>query len=307
MKRSVQCAPPAVVVGSEGWRDAILRAEDLLLQTHADLHSSTRCCSHRAGTFTSRLPQLTAYSVNSSVDEEHNESDFEKKEELRFKFIGSMDAEPSVLSASPAARRYIYTSAAQRAYEDVDWDFKLPPRHKPPSTTLEKMADPVSQRFVLKRYHSRPELWQHQSMSKIRPYTFILALNNICDLAVLYSGTVGSENMDSVDVPGEDFIPLTVLRTTIPPHTPASYRTTIPGYTGKARFDRPRTSGVSLPSLPYTPQTAGVCPRFTALHRSAACVSDWRCVNRVVQHHLVEPNMMFMAELCSGHLIKQTG
>lgn len=51
---------------------------------------------------------------------------------------------------------------------------------------------------------------------------FFKALNNICDLAVLYSGTVGSENMDSVDVPGEDFIPLTVLRTTIPPHTPAS-------------------------------------------------------------------------------------
>lgn len=91
MKRSVQCAPPAVVVGSEGWRDAILRAEDLLRQTHADqLHSSTRCCSHRAGTFTSRLPQLTAYSVNSSVDEEHNESDSEKKEELRFQFIVSM-------------------------------------------------------------------------------------------------------------------------------------------------------------------------------------------------------------------------
>ncbi|KTF76209.1 hypothetical protein cypCar_00039451 [Cyprinus carpio] len=117
------------------------------------------------------------------------------------------------------------------------------------------MADPVSQRFVLKRYHSRPELWQHQSMSKIRPYTFILA--DICDLTVLYSGTVGSENMDSVDVPGEDFVPLTLLRTTIPPHTPASYRTTIPGYTGKARFDRPWTSGVGLPSLPYTPQTAG--------------------------------------------------
>ncbi|XP_026134741.1 spermatogenesis-associated protein 48 isoform X1 [Carassius auratus] len=317
MKRSVQCAPPAVVVGSEGWRDAILRAEDLLLQTHADLHSSTRCCSHRAGTFTSRLPQLTAYSVNSSVDEEHNESDFEKKEELRFKFIGSMDAEPSVLSASPAARRYIYTSAAQRAYEDVDWDFKLPPRHKPPSTTLEKMADPVSQRFVLKRYHSRPELWQaigsHWNKHQLRA-TFNarkpISFTSPCPKSghiPLYCGTVGSENMDSVDVPGEDFIPLTVLRTTIPPHTPASYRTTIPGYTGKARFDRPRTSGVSLPSLPYTPQTAGVCPRFTALHRSAACVSDWRCVNRVVQHHLVEPNMMFMAELCSGHLIKQTG
>lgn len=96
MKRSVQCAPPpAVVVGSKGWSDAtvrsILRAEDLLRQTHADqLHSSTRYRSHSVGTFTSRLPQLTAYSVNSSANKEHNESDSEKKEEFRPKSTGSM-------------------------------------------------------------------------------------------------------------------------------------------------------------------------------------------------------------------------
>lgn len=47
-----------------------------------------------------------------------------------------------------------------RGYEDVDWDSKLPPRHEPPTSSLEKMADPVRQCFVLKRYHSRPELWQ---------------------------------------------------------------------------------------------------------------------------------------------------
>ncbi|KAA0717776.1 Spermatogenesis-associated protein 48 [Triplophysa tibetana] len=69
------------------------------------------------------------------------------------------------LSAQPdsiekAARNFIYTSTAQRGYEDVDWDSKLPPRHKPPTTTLEKMADRVSQHSALKRYHSRPELWQ---------------------------------------------------------------------------------------------------------------------------------------------------
>ncbi|KTG41065.1 hypothetical protein cypCar_00010078 [Cyprinus carpio] len=96
MKRPVQCASPAaVVVGSKGWRDAtvrsILRAEDLLRQTHADqLHSSARYRSHSVGTFTSRFPQLTAYSVNSSVDKERNESDSEKQKEFRPKSIGSM-------------------------------------------------------------------------------------------------------------------------------------------------------------------------------------------------------------------------
>ncbi|KAF4090284.1 hypothetical protein AMELA_G00050140 [Ameiurus melas] len=54
------------------------------------------------------------------------------------------------------ALRYIYTSEAQRGYEDIDQDSKL----KPPLRILEKMADPVSQCFTLKRYHSRPELWQ---------------------------------------------------------------------------------------------------------------------------------------------------
>ncbi|XP_050982033.1 spermatogenesis-associated protein 48 [Labeo rohita] len=181
-------------------------------------------------------------------------------------------AEPSVLSdsAATAARQYIYTSAAQRAYEDVDWDSKLPPRHKPPTTTLEKMSDPVSQRFVLKRYHSRPELWQaigshwnkHQlcaTFNARKPISFTSPCPKSGHIP-LYCGTVGSKHMDSVDVPGEEFIPLTVLRTTIPPPTPASYRTTIPGYTGKARFDRPQTSGVSLPSLTDAPQTAGNHP-----------------------------------------------
>lgn len=95
MKRSVQSAPPTVVVGPKGWRDAtvrsILRAEDLLRQTHVDqLQSSTRYRSHSVGTFNYRLPQLTAYSVNGSVEKEHNESDSEKKDEFRPKSTGSM-------------------------------------------------------------------------------------------------------------------------------------------------------------------------------------------------------------------------
>ena len=47
-----------------------------------------------------------------------------------------------------------------RSFEDVRWDIKLPQRLKPPATTLEKMADPVNQHFTLKRYNSKPELWQ---------------------------------------------------------------------------------------------------------------------------------------------------
>ncbi|XP_021336446.1 protein SPMIP7 isoform X1 [Danio rerio] len=182
------------------------------------------------------------------------------------------DPDPSVLfdSKATAAQQYIYTSATQRGYEDVAWDSKLPPRHEPPISSLEKMADPVSQCFVLKRYHSRPELWQaigsHWSKHQLRgtfnpkkPISFTSSCPKSGHIP-LYCGTVGSENMDNVNIPEEDFTPLTVLRSKVPPHTLTSYRTTIPGYTGKARFDRAQTSEASLPSLLCTPQTAGSLP-----------------------------------------------
>lgn len=47
-----------------------------------------------------------------------------------------------------------------RSYEEVGWDAKLPRRLKAPETTLEKTADPVSERPSSRRYSSRPELWQ---------------------------------------------------------------------------------------------------------------------------------------------------
>lgn len=39
---------------------------------------------------------------------------------------------------------------------------------------------------------------------------------------VLHSGVIGSENMDSIDIPEKDFIPLTVRRTVLPPDTPTA-------------------------------------------------------------------------------------
>ncbi|XP_053477103.1 spermatogenesis-associated protein 48 isoform X5 [Ictalurus furcatus] len=111
------------------------------------------------------------------------------------------------------ALRYIYTSEAQRGYENIDQDSKL----KPPLCILEKMADPVSQRFTLKRYHSRPELWQtigpHWNRHQIR----------------------ASYNVKK----------------------PFSFRPTIPGYTGKALHDRPHTVATSQPSSMLTHQTTG--------------------------------------------------
>ncbi|XP_005735128.1 uncharacterized protein C7orf72 [Pundamilia nyererei] len=52
----------------------------------------------------------------------------------------------------------------------------------------------------------------------------------------LYTGTVGSENMDNIDNMDEDFQPLTVKRSVVPPCMPTARRTTIPGYTGMAAY-----------------------------------------------------------------------
>ncbi|XP_072533006.1 protein SPMIP7 isoform X2 [Salminus brasiliensis] len=144
------------------------------------------------------------------------------------------DVHSSVLShfVDKAARRYIYTSVAQRGYEDVDWDSKLPPRFRVPLTTLEKMADPINQHFTLKRYNSRPELWQaigpHWNKQQLRatynarkPISFVSPCPKSGQIP-LYCGVVGSENMDNVDSPEQDFKPLTVLRTTLPPYTPTA-------------------------------------------------------------------------------------
>ncbi|KAL0964256.1 hypothetical protein UPYG_G00321400 [Umbra pygmaea] len=158
-----------------------------------------------------------------------------------------------------AARHYMYTSSAQKSYEEISWDSKLPARLKPPTTTLEKMADPVSQHCTEKRYHSKPELWQsigsHWNRYQLRGRNEVLkpiTFSSPCPKSgqiPLYSGMVGSENMDNVDDTGCDFYPLTMQRTTLPQYTPTAHRPTIPGYTGKAHFEN-AWSSVLIPPLP---------------------------------------------------------
>ncbi|KAF7669901.1 hypothetical protein LDENG_00115310 [Lucifuga dentata] len=145
-----------------------------------------------------------------------------------------------------AAQRFCYTSATQRSYEDVGWDSKLPCCSKAPATTLEKKADPVSQHPSLRRYNSQPQLWQSvgAEWNKLqlrsrhdakKPISFCSPCPRSGQIP-LYTGTIGSKNMDNIDNMDEDFQPLTLKRNTLPFYTPTSHRTTIPGYTGKAVY-----------------------------------------------------------------------
>ncbi|KAM9345443.1 protein SPMIP7 [Symphorus nematophorus] len=147
---------------------------------------------------------------------------------------------------SAAVRRFYNTSATQRSYEEVYRDTKLPRRLKAPETTLEKMADPVSEHPSLKRYSSRPQLWQsvgaewNRQQLRLRndakkPISFCSGCSRSGQIP-LYTGTIGSEVMDNIDNMDEDFHPLTLKRSIVPPYTPTAHRSTIPGYTGRAVY-----------------------------------------------------------------------
>ncbi|KAK2823997.1 hypothetical protein Q5P01_021172 [Channa striata] len=147
---------------------------------------------------------------------------------------------------SAALQRLRYTSATQRSYEEVGWDRKLPRRLKAPETTLEKMADPVSEGPSSRRYNSRPQLWQsigaewntqqlRRRNDPKKPISFCSGCPRSGQIP-LYTGTIGSEDMDKLDNKDEEFRPLTLKRSIVPPYTPTARRSTIPGYTGRAAY-----------------------------------------------------------------------
>ncbi|XP_044229364.1 spermatogenesis-associated protein 48 [Thunnus albacares] len=161
---------------------------------------------------------------------------------------------------SLAVRRFRYTSATQRSYEEVGWDSKLPRRLKAPATTWEKMADPVSERPSSRRYNSQPQLWQSvgaewnrqqlRSRNDARkPISFCSGYRRSGQIP-LYTGTIGSQNMDNIDNMEEDFHPLTLKRSIVPRYAPTARRATIPGYTGKAVYAHSAAdAAVSVPAV----------------------------------------------------------
>ncbi|XP_047459524.1 spermatogenesis-associated protein 48 [Mugil cephalus] len=176
------------------------------------------------------------------------------------KHAGRQGTFSSDLGNSAAVQHFIYTSATQRSYEEVFWDRKLPAHSKAPEINLEKRADPVSERPSSRRYHSRPQLWQsigaewnrRQLRSRSdakKPVSFCSGCPRSGQIP-LYTGTIGSENMNNIDNIDEQFHPLTLKRSIVPPYTPTARRTTIPGYTGKACHVNSAVSrpGVSSPA-----------------------------------------------------------
>ncbi|NXU48897.1 SPT48 protein, partial [Turnix velox] len=72
----------------------------------------------------------------------------------------SESSDPSANWREGKAWEYVYKSSTQKAYEEVPWDNILRPKVQPPESTVEVMADPVSQCFTEKRYNLTPEMSQ---------------------------------------------------------------------------------------------------------------------------------------------------
>ncbi|KAJ1200449.1 hypothetical protein NDU88_004273 [Pleurodeles waltl] len=182
----------------------------------------------------------------------------------------SFDVDPALKDSPSAAaekwknelaRNFLYTSTTQRAYADVSWDNKLPPKITPPVSTLEKSADPVWHSQMVEKYGSKKEMWQEigglwdrfqtrRPLKTIRPVTFVSPCPRVHQIP-LYTGSIGAENLEDIDNPNVMFSPFTIMR------TPALYSNTsvkpnIPGYAGEVHWLATEPTNSNRPSASAT-------------------------------------------------------
>ncbi|XP_034966464.1 protein SPMIP7 [Zootoca vivipara] len=188
--------------------------------------------------------------------------------------------DPDIKSSDPSseafrdekARKYMYTSVAQRANEDIPWDRMLPPKVRPPETTAEPRADSVSQRT--KQYEPEAEtsqvvgsLWdrfqRRDFTSPHKPINFVSPCSRTQHLP-LYTGCVGAENPDDLDNPYVDAIFHSRVRNAEPQYVKSSYSPNTFGYTGKVHWSATQPANSNLP--PTSPSIISRMYCYLATH-----------------------------------------
>eukprot|EP00076_Gallus_gallus_P007110 XP_003640831.1 spermatogenesis-associated protein 48 [Gallus gallus] len=166
--------------------------------------------------------------------------------------------DPSASWREEKAKDYVYKSSTQKSYEEVPWDNILPSKIQPPESTVEVMADPVSQCFTKRRYNPEPEisqvignLWdrfqRRYFTSSQRPVNFVSRSSRICQIP-LYTGCVGAVNFEDIDNPSVDLIIFNHVQTSKPRYTRTAHTPNIPGYTGKVHWLATHPANSNLPS-----------------------------------------------------------
>ncbi|XP_019373923.1 PREDICTED: uncharacterized protein C7orf72 homolog [Gavialis gangeticus] len=167
-------------------------------------------------------------------------------------------SDPSANWREEKARDYFYRSSTQRAYEEVPWDNMLQPKIPPPESTVEKMADPISPCFTIRRYYPVPDisqsiggLWDRFQTrcftSPQKPIDFVSPSSRTQHIP-FYTGCIGAENFEDIDNASVDLITLTNVRTSKPRYTSTSHTPNIPGYTGKVHWTATHPANSNLPS-----------------------------------------------------------
>ncbi|XP_051466223.1 spermatogenesis-associated protein 48 [Apus apus] len=167
-------------------------------------------------------------------------------------------SDPSARRREEKARNYFYKSSTQKAYEEVPWDDILPSKIQPPESTVEELADPVSQCFTKRRYNPEPEIsqlvggfwdrFQRRSFtSPQRPINFVSQSSRTGHIP-LYTGCVGAVDFEDIDNADADLILLNHVRTSKPRYTSTAYTPNIPGYTGKVHWSATHPANSNFPS-----------------------------------------------------------
>ncbi|XP_074996791.1 protein SPMIP7 [Calonectris borealis] len=187
-------------------------------------------------------------------------------------------SDPSARWREEKAREYFYKSNTQKAYEEVPWDNILPSKIQPPESTVEVLADPVSQCFTKRRYNPEPEISQviggfwdrfqtRSFTSPQRPVDFVSRSSRTCHIP-LYTGCVGAVNFEDIDNADVDLIPLNHVRTSKPRYTSTAHTPNIPGYTGKVHWSATHPANSNLPST--TPSIIARMHGYIAKHGSSS-------------------------------------
>ncbi|UJR36925.1 hypothetical protein I4U23_029637 [Adineta vaga] len=144
------------------------------------------------------------------------------------------------------ARRFMYTSTQQAAFDEVAWDSKLPSKLPMPLSTYEAHgSDPVlqSKRLIsLQDARTRQILeWDRVQLRNVNFYR--KPLENVAPLPRAqhisgYSGCIGGDNIQDIDNPTVDFQPYTLVRNEQPKFGINPFKTNIPFYTGKSHWTK---------------------------------------------------------------------
>ncbi|XP_036595606.1 spermatogenesis-associated protein 48 [Trichosurus vulpecula] len=175
---------------------------------------------------------------------------------------------PGTMSEEQRIKESFYKSSTQKAYEAIPLDQIYPPKLDPPLTTFEKKADPVAQRYMLKKYDVPSisqfvgGLWdrfQTRSFtSPKRPINYV-SPSSRTQYIPLYTGYVESSNPDDRDDPDGDLTSLGKPRNSKMLYTHTGRNANIPGYAGKVHFTATHPANSDIP--PTTPSTSSAVRR----------------------------------------------